>query len=110
MFETLVRCRKEDQKGLFGGAEIEKHGMEFGWADQTGGILWVPTSVKEDEDDVTFSEKTTYLLENYGSILHEDIFKWEKSYINKHRQAAQDSHLLAHCLLKSLIPKGQRKM
>jgi hypothetical protein len=86
--------------------KVESRGKSFGWVKDTG-ILWVP---KESKGRLKFSDKKVSLLENYGSIPHQVIFKWEKSFIEEHTREAQDSYMLADCLLASLSRQGQRKI
>jgi hypothetical protein len=89
--------------------KLEDHGMEFAWASELG-ILWIPTGVKKVDGKDEFSDETTYLLENYGAVSHEGVFRWEKSFINTQSRAAQDSQMLARCIMKSLSAKGQNKI
>jgi len=103
-------CESEHLNGFLN--KLEQRGMMYGWVESGVGILWIPKNVKEaiqDRHSDAFYD-TVYLLENYGSISHEDIFTWEKSYINHVCRPAQDSLMMATCLMQSLTERGQQKV
>lgn len=84
---------------------LNKRCTDFGWNDINREGIMV---VREDPHD----EESEYydMIENYGSILLEEIDIHTKSYLFQRGRAAQDNYILYPCLFESLSPEAKNKV
>jgi hypothetical protein len=85
--------------------EVTLRASQFGWNAKITGITQVPN----DLEDLVGSAFTN-LVTNHGQITLDKVRDYEKTYIATQTRAAQDTHMLFHCLMNALSEEGKSKI
>ena len=100
--EELYNCKPD---GLYQFLQtLNNRAQEYGWNDEVGGILVIPT------DAMDLNSDTNYLIDNYGMISLEEIRAFEETYITKPIRPAQDNFMMFKCLMNSISKEGKNKI
>jgi hypothetical protein len=102
LHEELYDCEAAGMYGFL--KNVGERAHEQGWSHPDSGILNIPTVIED------YFQGHSNLLERYGEIEIDHIRMFETTYIKTSHRAAQDTHNMYKCLMKSLSKEGKEKI
>ncbi len=82
--------------------ELGRRARQYGWDIS---VCEVPKAINDQG-----GESLVNLITNHGELTLEQIQAFEKTYIFGQSRAAQDTHMLYHCIMNSLSKAGKEKV